>query len=147
MTSLSDIADIIDGAVIGDPKIMIDGVSPIDNAESGTITFIANSKYEKFLDVTNASAIISNNKDLISNKNGIVVNNPKLAIAKLLDYFSPNTEQNTGVHDSSIIDTSAIIGQNTSIGANTVIEADVIIGNMSVEQLSQNHQILTGQFL
>ena len=129
MTSLSDIADIIDGSVIGDPKIMIDGVSPIDNAESGTITFIANSKYEKFLDVTNASAIISDNKDLISKKNGIVVNNPKLAIAKLLDYFSPNTDQNTGVHDSSIIDTSAIIGQNTSIGANTVIEADVIIGN------------------
>ena len=68
MSTLGEIAKIINGLVIGDNKIVINGVSTIDNSISGTITFISNSKYVKYLDSTKASAIITNNKALIDKK-------------------------------------------------------------------------------
>ena len=105
---------------------MINGVSTIDSGQSGTITFIASNKYKKFLVTTKASAIISNDKNLIANKNGIIVENPKLAIIKVLDYFSSD-EKNPGIHDSAQINPNAIIGKNVSIGSNTVIGSDVKI--------------------
>ena len=94
---------------------MINGVSAIDSGQSGTITFIASNKYKKFLDTTKASAIISNDKNLIAKKNGIIVDNPKLAIIKVLDYFSLNDTDETGIHDSAQINPNAIIGKNLSL--------------------------------
>ena len=128
MATLSEIANVIDGSLIGDPKLIIKGVSAIDNGQSGTITFISNNKYKKFLDITKASAIISNDKNLIATKNGIIVDNPKLAIIKIIDYFSLNNKEKKGIHDSAQIDPNAIIGKNVFIGSNTVIDSGVKIG-------------------
>jgi len=125
--SLLEIAKAVDGLVIGDPKLMINGVSTIDSGQSGTITFIASNKYKKFLDTTKASAIISKDKNLIARKNGIIVDNPKLAIIKVLDYFSLNDADETGIQDSAQINPNAIIGKNVSIGSNSVIGPGVKI--------------------
>ena len=141
MTTLSDIANIIGGLVVGDPSLMINGVSAIDNGKSGTITFISNNKYKKFLDITKASAIISNDKKLIATKNGIIVEDPKLAIVKVLDYFSLS-EQEIGIHESAQIDPKAIIGKNVFIGPNTVIDSEVKIGDNVV--IGSNNVISNG---
>ena len=141
MTTLSEIANIIGGLVVGDPALMINGVSAIDNGKSGTITFISNNKYKKFLDITKASAIISNDKKLIATKNGIIVEDPKLAIVKVLDYFSLS-KQEIGIHESAQIDPKAIIGKNIFIGPNTVIDSEVKIGDNVV--IGSNNVISNG---
>ena len=106
MTTLSEIANVIGGSLIGDPKLIIKGVSAIDNGQSGTITFISSNKYKKFLDITKASAIISNDKNLIATKNGIIVDNPKLAIIKIIDYFS--LDNSISKHDLRLYGTECI---------------------------------------
>ena len=73
MTTLGEIAKIVNGSIVGNKEVEINGVSTLDNSIAGTITFIYNGKYAKYLDNTKASAIIANNKDLITNKNGIIV--------------------------------------------------------------------------
>ena len=82
--SLEEIALHVDGAVLGDPSIQIYEVAEIQNARVGSITFLSNQMYNKYLDTTEASAIFVSDKELIKDRNGILVENPQLAIAKTL---------------------------------------------------------------
>ena len=56
--SLEQLADRIDATVLGDPAVQITGCAPIDQAGPHDVTFVANSKYQKFLDTTRAAAVI-----------------------------------------------------------------------------------------
>ena len=58
---LGIIAEKIDAILEGDAEIEINGLESIDNAMSGDITFLTNSKYYEFINITNASAIIVKN--------------------------------------------------------------------------------------
>lgn len=48
--------------LIGNKTLVIEHISPIEKAQAGSISFIANSKYEKFLAQTKASALIVSKK-------------------------------------------------------------------------------------
>ena len=58
---IKNLAEIFDGKIIGDEKLIINGVSSIENANEGDITFLSNNKYSKYLNQTKASAIIIDN--------------------------------------------------------------------------------------
>ncbi len=127
MPTLKQIASLIDGEIIGDPMIDISGVSEIQNGKSGTITFLGNSKYQKYLSDTSASAIISNNESILEGKNGIIVQNPTLAISKVLELFFPKKKPIVGIHSNASIHENATIGNNVTIDAGVVIEDGAII--------------------
>ncbi len=125
---LKDIALFIDGHISGNPDIEIIGVSEIQNSYIGAITFLGNIKYKKYIDDTKASAIIVNDKNNLSGKDGIIVKNPQLAIAKVLSMFFPVEYKSKGIHKKSIVDSYSNIGHNVTIEAGAVIEAGAIIG-------------------
>ena len=90
--TLSEIAKIVNGEVIGDSDLLIEGVSEIQNGIVGTISFIGNPKYKKFLNTTKASAVFVSDKDQLTGESGIVVTDPQLAIAKTLKLFYTDPE-------------------------------------------------------
>ena len=55
----------INGAVCGDSTIEIFEVAEIQNAKKGSITFLGNKMYNKYLETTSASAMIVSDKKLI----------------------------------------------------------------------------------
>ncbi|MCX7661956.1 MAG: UDP-3-O-(3-hydroxymyristoyl)glucosamine N-acyltransferase, partial [Candidatus Omnitrophica bacterium] len=55
--TLKEISQFIDGELIGEPEILIFGVSGIKEAKEGEITFLANPKYLPYLEKTSASAV------------------------------------------------------------------------------------------
>ena len=57
--SISEIAAMIGGAVLGDEKTMISDIRPIDEAGENDLTFIANPKYFKLLKTTRAARCCS----------------------------------------------------------------------------------------
>ena len=118
----------VDGTVFGDSRVQIYEVAEIQNARVGSITFLGNQMYDKYLSTTKASAIFVSDEQLIQDRNGILVENPQLAIAKTLAMFSPKEIYSQGVHSSSNIDSSAKIGKNVTIQAGAVIENGVEIG-------------------
>ena len=61
--TLGKIASEIGGKVIGNPSHLIKGVSQIQDASSGTITFLSNPSYKKYLENTNADAVIVEKKN------------------------------------------------------------------------------------
>ena len=87
--TLGEIASKIDGEVVGNANHLIKGVSQIQEAKSGTITFFSNPAYRKYLDSTNADAIIVEKQVYLKQKMGIVVKNSQFAMAKTLKLFNP----------------------------------------------------------
>ena len=131
MTTLSKLADLVKGKIVGDPTIVITGVSEIQNGRESTITFLGNLKYKKYLPTTGASAVVVPEESLLDNKPGIVHHNPQLAIAKILGEFTSKLRYTSGVNETAYVDSKAKIGKNVTIGPFSVIEAGVIIGDDS----------------
>ena len=131
MTTLSELSDLVKGKIIGDPTMVITGVSEIQNGRESTITFLSNLKYKKYLPTTGASAVVVSEASLLDNKPGIVHHNPQLAIAKILGEFTPKLLYTRGVNETAYVDSKAKIGKNVTIGPFSVIEAGVIIGDDS----------------
>ncbi len=132
MLTLKELAVFLEGTVVGDPKLNIEGVSTIKNGKPGTITFIVHQKYFKYVESTQASAIITSDSEILNDLNGIIVDNPKLAMVKVLDYFSPQYPSQKGIHKTAIIDPNAVLGKGVSIGPYTIIDRGVIIGDNTV---------------
>ena len=59
------IASQLKGTIDGDPEIEVSELSKIEEAQEGSLSFLANPKYTQFLYKTNASIVIVND-DFIS---------------------------------------------------------------------------------
>ena len=132
MKTLLELAQLVNGKVIGDEALIISGISEIQNGAESTITFLSNQRYRKYLSSTQASAIIVNDPVLLKNKSGIIHDNPQLAIAKILGEFSPKKNNKISISKNTHISPKAIIGKNISIGHFSVIEDDVVIGDNTI---------------
>jgi len=122
------LADLTGGKVVGNPKLEINGVSEIERGRSGTITFLSNPKYKKYVRNTIASAIITADENILTNLDGILVDNPQLVFAKVLEFFQDKPKIVSGIHKSATISDKSNISKHVSIGPNCVIEEGVIIG-------------------
>ncbi|HEY9196618.1 MAG TPA: LpxD N-terminal domain-containing protein, partial [Mucilaginibacter sp.] len=56
-----DISLLLSGTVEGDGSVTVDKLSKIEDGTAGSLSFLANPKYEHFLYTTKASAVIVNN--------------------------------------------------------------------------------------
>ena len=128
---MSELAALVKGKIVGNPTMVITGVSEIQNGRESTITFLGNLKYKKYIQTTDASAVVVTEASLLDNKPGIVHNNPQLAIAKILGEFAPKIQYTKGVNENAYVNSKAKIGNNVTIGAFSVIEPGVIIGDHS----------------
>ena len=121
--TLAEIANLVDGEVVGNAEKVIIGVSEIQNGSPETITFLSNPAYKKYLSKTRAGAIFVDDIALLKDKNGILVSNPQLAMSKILASFSHK------IKSSPVIDNKAIISDSAIIGKDVIIRAGAIIGN------------------
>ncbi len=129
--TIHEIAEWLGGEVIGkniDDAPDIVRVAKIEEADSGSLTFLANPKYEKHLGTTRATAVLVSRKlDLKKNIDRsslifICVDDPYVAFLHVLKRLTPAIQIFTdGVHSTSIISPNAIIGKNVSIGPQAVI--------------------------
>ncbi|OQX95099.1 hypothetical protein B6I21_07165 [candidate division KSB1 bacterium 4572_119] len=127
--TLAQIAEFVDGELKGDGSIKIDGVAKVEDAKPGEITFITNPRYEKFIDTTNASAVLVGKDFPETSKTVIRTENAYFSFLKLLRYFHPHVEMlPEGIHPSAVIDETAVIGKNTRIGACVVVGKNSVIG-------------------
>ncbi len=130
--TLTEIAKLVEGEIVGDGKLVITGLCGIKEAKVGDLTFVANPKYFPLVEKTNASAIIAPRGIRAEGKSLIVADNPSLAFAKLTSLVvNKETHQQKGIHKTALINKTAKIGKNVSVGPYAVIEAGVKIGDNS----------------
>jgi UDP-3-O-[3-hydroxymyristoyl] glucosamine N-acyltransferase len=126
------IADFLKGRVEGNPDVKVSNISKIEEGTPGTITFLANPKYEKYIYDTEASIVIVNDSFVPERpvKTTLVrVPDAYQALASLLELQSKMKPQKSGVDSLAFVHPSARIGENVYIGPFAVISENVKIGN------------------
>ncbi len=127
--TINQISKIIGGKIRGDDNLIISGVSSIENADEGDISFIKNERFVDKVLQTKASAVVSHRPIEETGKTLIIVDNPFSAFIKLLKIISDEKQRQPGtIHPSAVISKDASIGDNISVGANVVIDGDTQIG-------------------
>ena len=131
--TLAEIAEFIEGEVIGDRNLVITGLCGIKEGQEGDLTFVANSKYFPLAEKTRASAIITPREMMVSGKSIIRTDNPSLAFAKMASLvLGIEHHQIQGIHPTAVIAPTAKLGKNVAVGPFTVIEDHVRIGDEAV---------------
>jgi UDP-3-O-[3-hydroxymyristoyl] glucosamine N-acyltransferase len=107
----------------------ITGVAGIETAAPGQITFIANPRYAAAARITQASAIIVDEKFPAPGRPVLRTRNPQFAYAKAIELFHHPQSFPRGIHPTAVVDPTAKIGANASIGPYAVIYDNVEIGD------------------
>ncbi|HBL78185.1 MAG: UDP-3-O-(3-hydroxymyristoyl)glucosamine N-acyltransferase [Bacteroidetes bacterium GWF2_42_66] len=128
----TSIADFLNGIIEGDPNATVNNISKIEDGKPGTLAFLANPKYNKYIYETDATIVLVN-KDFVAEgeikATLIRVDNAYEAFASLLDLYQQAKGTKSGIENPSYIDASATVGKNIYIGAFSYIGKNVRIGN------------------
>jgi len=126
------IAEFLKGTIEGDPQTSVTDVSKIEEGKAGTLSFLANPKYEKFIYDSKSSIIIVNEDFKPKHKLGatlIRVKNAYESFAELLRFYEQNKPRKSGISKISSISESASLGSGLYIGDFTVISDHVTLGD------------------
>lgn len=145
---LAELARSLEGEVIGDGSLPIDGVAPLEVATSSQISFFSNRKYKAEFLATKAGAVILSKADAAGDVpegvSLVVVENPYLAFAKASTRFHQAPIHPAGVDPRAAVDPSATVdptatvmpfayvGRGVRVGARAVIHAHCAILDDSV---------------
>jgi UDP-3-O-[3-hydroxymyristoyl] glucosamine N-acyltransferase len=125
------IADFTKGEIIGNPDEVITDISRIEEGKKGTLAFLANPKYEKYLYNTGASVVLINKDFHVNgqlNCTIIRVDNAYDAFTSLLELYAKLTPEKIGIEQPSFISPTAKIGENVYIGAFAYIGEGAVVG-------------------
>jgi len=112
---LKELAEWVDGTVVGDGEIEISGIAALEEARAGEITFIADPKYLPKLGETKASAIIVSRDVSQGGKPLLCVTNPYLAFVKILTLFFEKPYQPKGIDSNTWISPTAKLGKDLTL--------------------------------
>lgn len=131
--TLAELAKLVGGKVVGDPKTVVSGIAGIREAKRGDITFLANRKYTPLLAECAASAVVAT-----QDVNGVAmpviqVRNPDMAFATIVEAFAPEPPKYyKGIHPTVILGEDVKVGKDVSIQAFAVIQDEVEIGDSTI---------------
>ena len=128
--SLGRLAAHIGGEVRGDAHKMIRAVAPVDQAGPDAVTFADHPAVLKRMDEVRAGAVIVSNK--IASEvpaNLVLVDNPRLAFARVIQLFFPRSRPVKGIDPAAIIGRHLTCGEDVAIGAGAFIGAHVSLGD------------------
>ncbi|HTD73157.1 MAG TPA: UDP-3-O-(3-hydroxymyristoyl)glucosamine N-acyltransferase [Steroidobacteraceae bacterium] len=113
----------------GEPSLKVHGVATLSRAESGTLSFLANSRYRRQLDTTRATAVLMSAEDEAHCPVAALIHpNPYLAYARIAALMHPAASAAPGIHPSAVVGSGARIAASAGIGPLTVVEDDAEIG-------------------
>ena len=126
------IAEILEGEVVGDPNTEVSKLSKIEEGTNGSLTFLANPKYTPYIYTTKASITIVDKtfdpeNDIVTTL--IKVDDAYLAFSKILEYYNSVKLNKVGVEQPSFISESSKQGDNIYIGAFSYVGDNVVLGD------------------
>jgi UDP-3-O-[3-hydroxymyristoyl] glucosamine N-acyltransferase len=127
---LHRIAEALGCRLEGDGELEIDGVSGMEHAVPGQLTFLANPKYAHKVKNTKASAILVS--EPLAGIACLVSENPYLDFARALALYYQPPRPSPCIHPLAYIAPTAVVGENCSIGPFAVVGERVRIGHNAV---------------
>lgn len=163
MITLEKLANHVDAKIHGDANTKLTAVASLATAEPSDVAFFDNPARLKWLQDTNAGAVVLTTQYLdYCPTNALIVADPAIAISRVQTHLESNAKQRGFIHPNAVISLTCVLGHNVSIGPNThigervtlgdgvtvgagcVIESDVEIGaNTTINHASVIHQNIT----
>lgn len=126
------IATLLNGKVEGNPEATVSQLAKIEEGVEGTLSFLANPKYEHFLYDTKSSIVIVN-ADLLLQKSVLAtlirVDDAYSSFSELLKIYHSLRNERTGRDEQVFVHETAVIGEGGYIGSFAYIGKGVQIGN------------------
>jgi UDP-3-O-[3-hydroxymyristoyl] glucosamine N-acyltransferase len=130
--TLKEIADAVEGRVIGDGTLRMSRVvHPANATDAADLAVAMDAKLLPLLKDGNAVAAVigaQGEADTAFLSARIVVGRPRVALARLTALFAEPVTLKPGIHPSAVIEAGAKIGKNTAIGAQAYVGAGAVIG-------------------
>ena len=126
------IASVLNGTIEGDPSVVVNNFSKIEEGKPGTLTFLANPKYTHYIYDTEASIVLVNNDfkaEYPIKATLIRCFNAYAALALLLDMVEKAKPKKVGIEQMSHISQSATLGENVYVGSFAYISDYAKIGD------------------
>jgi UDP-3-O-[3-hydroxymyristoyl] glucosamine N-acyltransferase len=142
--TVAELAEQVDGSVIGDGAIRIENVASLESANERSVSYVDN---EKFFQAASASAasclIVPRNieaRDGFKSPALIEVANPKLAFSRIAEILHPPLRREPFIHPTSAVAETAdvaltayigphvCVGDYARVGSYTRVEAGTVIG-------------------
>jgi UDP-3-O-[3-hydroxymyristoyl] glucosamine N-acyltransferase len=125
------IAGILNGEVVGNPKAEVFRLSKIEDGTDGSLTFLSNPKYQNYIYSTKSTITIVNKNFIAEQKietTLIKVDDAYESFSKLLEYYDQVKNNKTGIEQPSVISETAKYGENLYLGSFGYIGSNVLIG-------------------
>ena len=130
--SAKQIAEFIQGTIVGDENATVHTFAKIEEGMPGAISFLSNPKYTHYIYDTQSSIVLVN-KDFTPEKEVkatlIKVDNAYESLAKLLNLYEMSKQKKTGIDPLAYIAPTAKIGENTYIGPFACVGDNAVIGD------------------
>lgn len=130
--SLSEIANLVQGSVVGDEKTMISSFAPIDGIIAGALVFADSPENLQQAEKSEAAAILVAELKTSDIKPVIQVVHPFKAFIQILNHFYPREQPAASIHSTAVIAEDVKLGEAVFIGPYVVIEAGTTIGDHCV---------------
>ncbi len=126
------IAEFLKGEVEGNPDATVNDISKIEEGKPGTLSFLANPKYEKYIYDTQSSVIIVNADFKLQKEISptlVRVENAYESFAALLRLYEQSKPRKSGISNMASISASASLGKELYVGEFTVVSEHAQIGD------------------
>lgn len=130
---VSELAEKTDAEVIGDPEMLVDSASGIDESRKGSVTFADKEEYYKEA-VNSAASVIVTKSDfqIETEKTLLITDHPRRVYAQIAELLTKRPYYSGVISDKAVIDESVDLGSNLSIHAGVVIAENVKIADNSI---------------
>jgi UDP-3-O-[3-hydroxymyristoyl] glucosamine N-acyltransferase len=154
--SAEAIAALVNGTVEGNKNALVNALAKIEEAKSGSLSFLANPKYTDYIYSTGASIVIVSNdfvaeKELPSTCTLVRTADPYAGFSALLAAYEKMMDSESGISSQANIAEGVKIGENCFIDAFVNIESGTVIGdNVRIKsgcRIGKNVRIGSGTIL
>ncbi|MFY8096315.1 MAG: UDP-3-O-(3-hydroxymyristoyl)glucosamine N-acyltransferase [Flavobacterium sp.] len=128
----AQIAEILQGELIGNPDVEVFKLSKIEEGTVGSLTFLANPKYTNYIYSTQATIVIVNKTfeaENYVNATLIKVDDAYQSFSRLLEYYNQVKLMKSGIEQPSVISEGVNYGTDLYLGSFCYIGKNVTIGN------------------
>jgi UDP-3-O-[3-hydroxymyristoyl] glucosamine N-acyltransferase len=130
--SLYELANTLNGVVIGDQAVIISSLSPIDKIVAGSLVFADSQDNLQRAERSDAAAILVNQQMTSDLKPVIQVAKPFQSFIQLLNIFYPERKHPANVHATAVIADDVVLPKSCHIGPYVVIESGSRLGERCV---------------
>ena len=129
--TLSELAALVGGVVVGDGSLPITGVAPLQSATASELTFLERADRVSLLQrKSRAGAVVVPTGTVAEGFSVIQVANVLEAFERIARLLTPPREDAIlGISDRAFIHPTATIGANVAVGHFAVVEEDVVLGD------------------